>query len=129
MPPPRRGVPTPPPHLLPPPRAGALPPPTPRRLPPPQRGGGGGGATRAQRRFGATLQSLLNKTQFIHVEGGEMYVRGTNLHIENGLGATNGSPAEPFDDATAAVNGRGNLIVGYNASRAPFGGPTCAPGL
>src|SRR5262249_59496226 len=41
---------------------------------------------------------------------------GANLHIRNGLGATNGNPGTPNpEDATVtAVNGLGNLIVGYD---------------
>jgi hypothetical protein len=77
-------------------------------------------ATRAaaQSGYGATINSLINKTQFITVDNGQMYVRGTNLHIENGLGATNGKPADPYDRVNPpVVNGLGNLIVGYNALR------------
>lgn len=33
----------------------------------------------------ARLLSVENKTQYVNVDGGEMYVRGTNLHIENGV--------------------------------------------
>jgi hypothetical protein len=77
-------------------------------------------ATRATAQLGVdpTIQFLLNKTQFITVAGGEMYIRGTNLHIENGLGATNGDPADPSNPNAAVTNGLGNLIVGYNGSRA-----------
>jgi hypothetical protein len=81
----------------------------------------------AQSGYGATIQSLINKTQFIAVEGGEMYVRNTNLHIENGLGATNGNPGDPLFGAPM-VNGTGNLILGYNASRVPLGGPDLRTG-
>src|SRR5689334_22109925 len=54
-------------------------------------------ATRAtaQSGYGATIQALIDKTQFITVAGGQMYIRGTNLWIQNGLGATNGNPADP----------------------------------
>jgi hypothetical protein len=66
---------------------------------------------------------LETQTQFISVDGsGEMHIAGTNLHVENGLGATNGNPADPFNPAAAVVNGKGNLILGYNASRVPFAG-------
>ena len=41
--------------------------------------------------------ALETKTQFVSVDSGEMYVTGTNLHIVNGLGATNGNPADPVD--------------------------------
>src|SRR4051812_3861123 len=51
-------------------------------------------ATRAaaQSGYGATIQALINKTQYIRVADGQMYVEGTNLHVRNGLGATNGNP-------------------------------------
>jgi hypothetical protein len=38
---------------------------------------------------------------------------GVNIQIVNGLGATNGNPADPGPDH-AFINGVGNLIVGYN---------------
>ncbi len=72
--------------------------------------------------YGTTLQLLLvrtqaleNKTQFVAVSGGEMYVKGTNLHIDNGLPDpgtdVNGAPIPP------TLNGEGNLIIGFNESR------------
>jgi tRNA 2-selenouridine synthase len=47
---------------------------------------------------------------------------GVNLQVVNGLGATNGNPASPFDldPANAVTNGAGNLILGYNER--PLGG-------
>jgi hypothetical protein len=91
----------------------------------------------AQAQFAITLTSLQNqinalttrvsavedKTQFVSVSGGEMFVTGTNLHIRNGLGATNGNPASPLNPFPFLVNGKGNLIVGYNASALGIGGP------
>jgi hypothetical protein len=88
----------------------------------------------AQAQFAITLTSLQNqinalatrvtavenKTQFVSVSGGDMFITGTNLHIRNGLNATNGNPADPFHSFaldTFVVNGKGNLIVGYNALR------------
>lgn len=60
----------------------------------------------------ARLTALEAKTQYVSVSGGEMYVKGTNLHIENGLpnpGTDSiGVPLSP------TLNGKGNLIVGYN---------------
>ncbi|MEM7164188.1 MAG: hypothetical protein AAF581_01920 [Planctomycetota bacterium] len=40
---------------------------------------------------------------------------GVNLQLVNGLGATNGEPLDPYsvDTAVTAVNGLGNLILGY----------------
>jgi hypothetical protein len=68
----------------------------------------------------ANLQSqvsaLQEKTQFVSVAGTDMYLVGANLHIVNGLGATNGNPGDPASLAPSATqtNGLGNLIVGYN---------------
>jgi len=47
---------------------------------------------------------------------------GLNLQIVNGLGATNGYPADPttIDPLLTATNGTGNIILGY--SEAPAGG-------
>jgi hypothetical protein len=86
-------------------------------------------ASRAVARSGydATIDSLINKTQYITCAGGEMYVRNTNLHLENGLGATNGNPGAPIT-GTPVVNGKGNLIIGYNASRVPLGGTDARTG-
>src|SRR5262249_7595852 len=75
--------------------------------------------------YGITLQQVLNrvialetratnletKTKFVSIGAdGEMHVVGTNLHIENGLGATNGEPSNPYDYIHPIVNGKGNLI-------------------
>src|SRR5437870_8661731 len=78
-------------------------------------------ATRAaaQSGYGATIQSLINKTQFISVDaGGDMHITGTNLRVENGLGATNGHPDDFFQGADPITNGKGNLIVGYDEGAA-----------
>jgi hypothetical protein len=54
--------------------------------------------------------------------GDDITIEGANLHIVNGLGATNGFPAPPsFDPSQTVVNGVGNLIVGYNESRGSYG--------
>ena len=45
-----------------------------------------------------------------------------NLHIVNGLGATNGEPGDPTDTSSPVVNGLGNLIIGYNGTRGTDGG-------
>ncbi len=70
--------------------------------------------------YGATLAQLLqrmtaveNKTQFMSVSGNDVIFTGCNIHIRNGLGATNGNPSAPLSD-TGTTNGLGNLIVGYN---------------
>lgn len=64
----------------------------------------------ARAQFGVTLVNLNtrltaveSKTQFVSVSGGQMYITGANLHIRSGSGTTEG-----------AVNGLGNLIIGYN---------------
>lgn len=73
----------------------------------------------AQAQFGVTLTSLNNrltavenKTHFVTVSGGEMFVTGTNLNIRSGSGSTEGS---------GSVNGKGNLIIGYNEAQGEFG--------
>lgn len=56
--------------------------------------------------------------------GTEVFVSGANLHIVNGLGATNGDPHDPLFGA-GVTNGLGNLIVGYNELRIDdFGNPS-----
>lgn len=52
--------------------------------------------------------------------GADLYLTGVNLHIRNGLGATNGVPDQP---SNSQVNGLGNLILGYNESRQGTGIP------
>jgi hypothetical protein len=53
----------------------------------------------------SSLVDLVAKTQFVSVLDGQMYISGTNLHVNNGMGATESS------------NGLGNLIIGYNELR------------
>lgn len=53
----------------------------------------------------SVVGSLNDKTQFISVTDGQMYVSGTNLWIQNGLGGTE------------TTNSLGNLIIGYNELR------------
>ncbi|WP_395090126.1 hypothetical protein [Armatimonas sp.] len=52
------------------------------------------------------VAALENKTQFMSVSGSVTRFSGTNLQIVSGSGATDG-----------AINGLGNLIIGYNALR------------
>ena len=54
----------------------------------------------------AALESLLSH---FTVEGDTLVLTGMNLQIVNGLGATDGK-----DGKGTAVNGLGNLIIGYN---------------
>src|SRR5262249_57163077 len=60
---------------------------------------------------GATLEQRVEELEYklAHVTSGpdDITISGANLHIVNGLGATN------------TVNGLGNLIVGYNEHRFP----------
>ncbi len=51
--------------------------------------------------------------------GPTVVIEGANLQIVNGLGATNGNPADPLSVSPRATptNGLGNLIVGYQESR------------
>src|SRR5262245_39396414 len=60
---------------------------------------------------GATLEQRVEQLEYklAHVTSGpdDITISGANVHIVNGLGATN------------TVNGLGNLIVGYNEHRSP----------
>ena len=76
--------------------------------------------------YGVTLASLNTrlmaveaKTQYQSVDTTAKSVTfsGCNLVVNNGLGATNGNPADPLSAFTTTVNGLGNLILGYNESR------------
>src|SRR5262249_34083056 len=65
----------------------------------------------------ATLEDKLSTMAF-DADANEVVISGANLRIVNGLGATD------------TTNGLGNLIVGYNESRAPgcsgsIPGPFC----
>jgi len=66
------------------------------------------------------IEALEAKTQFMRVSGGELFIENTNVHIRNGLGATNGNPSDPANPNNYRVNGLGNLIIGYQASH-PLG--------
>jgi hypothetical protein len=64
----------------------------------------------------AALEDLL---KHFSREDNEITITGANLHLVNGLGQTAcESEEEPIPDCP---NGLGNLIVGYNESRARFG--------
>jgi hypothetical protein len=78
----------------------------------------------------SAVSAVQTKTQYVSVSGGEMFIDGTNLHIRNGLGASNGDPSMPINSPNATTNGKGNLILGYNASRVPdgMGGPDVRTG-
>jgi hypothetical protein len=60
----------------------------------------------------AAVEKLL---KHFRRDGNEVFIKGANLHIVNGLGQTTcGSAEEPIPDCP---NGLGNLIVGYNELR------------
>ena len=61
-------------------------------------------------------QALETKTQYQSVSGASTIFSGTNVYIQNGLGATNGYPQDPSSTFHAVTNGLGNLIIGYNAA-------------
>jgi hypothetical protein len=56
-----------------------------------------------------TVTELRSRLQYVSRVGNDMYITNANLHIESGSGTTYGP-----------TNGLGNLIVGYNESRAPY---------
>ncbi len=66
----------------------------------------------------AYLENLLaNLTR----NGDELILEGMNFHIRNGLGATNGNPSDPDNDFNeTAINGKGNLVIGYNEDIHPY---------
>lgn len=54
----------------------------------------------------ARLTALETKLARVSVSGDDIYITGANLHLRSGSGSTDGP-----------VNGRGNLIIGYNEMR------------
>ena len=64
------------------------------------------------------IAGIEGKLTFLTVTGSDMYITGANLHIVNGLGATNGYPTDPrsTDPNLTKVNGIGNLIIGYDGA-------------
>ncbi len=73
----------------------------------------GYGVTLAQ--LATRMTAVETKTQFFTTNGsaasgGNLYVVNANLHIRDGSGDTEG-----------VVNGRGNLIIGYNEAGGTFG--------
>lgn len=54
----------------------------------------------------ARATALETKTMNMTADADNVYFTGVNLHVRNGTGTT-----------TGAVNGKGNLIVGYDAAR------------
>ena len=74
-------------------------------------------------------QEILSHMSIVYMSDGQggmnktIRFTGTNVQIVNGLGATNGNPANPYASVTGtAANGLGNLIIGYNEfSTVPVG--------
>lgn len=72
----------------------------------------------------ANVAALEQKLQYVSVSGTDMVIEGANLHVRNGLGATNGNPANPSATSPGDIyaNSVGNLIVGYNEAGFNQGG-------
>jgi len=66
-------------------------------------------------------KEILSHLEIVYLNDGQggtaktLRVNGLNLQIVNGLGATNGNPAQPrsTDPEDTVTNGLGNLILGY----------------
>ena len=66
-------------------------------------------------------EEILSHLSVVHLPDGQggfrktIRVKGLNVQLVNGLGATNGFPADPLDvdPVNTVTNGLGNLIVGY----------------
>lgn len=79
----------------------------------------------AQHTPGTQALKILEHFSIVDVDDGQggtvrtLRISGVNLQIVNGLGATNGNTHDPFSTqtGTTAVNGAGNLIIGYNEPR------------
>jgi hypothetical protein len=101
--------------------------------------GGGGGSALAERvaaleannaalaarvdALEAENAALLQKTKYLSVSGTDTYFTGTNLHVRNGMGATNGNPDAPYEILRPFLqtNGLGNLFIGYNEAAGTSG--------
>ena len=74
-------------------------------------------------------QEILSHMSIVYLDDGQgglaktIRISDVNVQIVNGMGATNGHPADPTsnDPLLTATNGVGNLIVGYNESGNSFG--------
>ena len=77
----------------------------------------------------AEQAEILSHLSIVYLDDGQggtvktLDISGINVRIHNGLGATNGYPADPdsTDPKLTATNGLGNLIVGYNEPGNPDG--------
>src|SRR5262249_20909234 len=67
-------------------------------------------------------QTILDYMSLVNLDDGDGHslptirLTGVNLQVVNGLGATNGYPTDPEDVSrtNTAVNGLGNIIIGYH---------------
>ncbi|HLK57149.1 MAG TPA: hypothetical protein VKU00_11320 [Chthonomonadaceae bacterium] len=84
-------------------------------------------AQQAEAALANRATALETKTQFMSADAASRATvfSGCNLFLNNGLGATNGLPHDPLNinPAQTRTNGLGNLILGYNESRALWGDP------
>jgi hypothetical protein len=67
----------------------------------------------------ARLNALEALTASMRLENGvgtasELVFSGVNVHIQSGLGETDGVPNGALDTTNPVTNGRGNLVIGYN---------------
>lgn len=85
-------------------------------------------AAAAQAALREQLGPLAEKLAHFSIESIDgcysVVLTGANFHLRNGLGATNGNLRQPFGTEAVLANGLGNLILGYNESRALVGGGT-----
>ena len=67
----------------------------------------------------AEVAALKEKLKYVSTNGTDMVISGANVHIRNGLRATNGYQLDPESTSPflTHTNGRGNLILGYNEAR------------
>ncbi len=68
----------------------------------------------------AEQRQILDHMSIVYLDDGyggaleTIEISGVNVRLVNGLGATNGNPANPVSTTAVFTNGLGNLIVGYN---------------
>jgi hypothetical protein len=77
---------------------------------------GATGATGMTGAIGALTPAQLAILNLMSINNKDLTITG-NLHIINGLGATNGLPNTPENTSSQISNGLGNLIIGYNQMR------------
>jgi hypothetical protein len=87
-------------------------------------------AKQAEAALTGRATTLESKTVFLSANAQEKSTTfsGCNVYVNNGTGATNGNPNDPLSASVTAVNGLGNLIIGYNESGAAVGFPQTITG-